>query len=183
MEYKQAEKEAMKMLSQHPKTIFLGQTVKYDGSPMFRMLEDVPDDKKIELPVFEDTQMGMSIGLALSGFIPISIYPRWDFLILATNQLVNHLDKLKSMSHGEFNPKMIIITRVGNKEPLDPGPQHTGDYTEVFRHFLVNINLFKVSSPNEIMSIYKTALNSKKSSIIVHTTQQATKEEIESRKA
>ena len=49
--------------------------------------------KKIELPVFEDVQMGLSTGLALQGFIPITCYPRFDFLILAMNQLVNHLTK------------------------------------------------------------------------------------------
>ena len=39
--------------------------------------------------------MGMSIGLALNGYIPITCFPRFDFLILAFNQLVNHLDKIK----------------------------------------------------------------------------------------
>ena len=51
-------------------------------------------EKRIELPVFEETQMGMTLGMALNGSVPISIFPRWNFLILATNQIVNHLDKI-----------------------------------------------------------------------------------------
>ena len=42
--------------------------------------------------------MGLSLGLALQGFVPVSIYPRIDFLLSATNQLVNHLDKIRLMS-------------------------------------------------------------------------------------
>ena len=65
----------------------------------------MPSKKKIETPVFEDAQMGMSIGLSLEGFIPITCFPRFDFLILAMNQLVNHLDKIRFMSRGEMRPK------------------------------------------------------------------------------
>ena len=51
------------------------------------------------MPVFEDVQMGMATGLALLGFVPITCYPRFDFLILSMNQLVNHLDKIRIMSN------------------------------------------------------------------------------------
>jgi pyruvate/2-oxoglutarate/acetoin dehydrogenase E1 component len=88
----------MNYLAKKKDTIFLGQSVKYSGNAIFNTLVGVPNHKKIELPVFEDTQMGMSIGLALQGFVPITCYPRFDFLILAFNQLVNHLDKIRKMS-------------------------------------------------------------------------------------
>ena len=91
--------------------------------------------KKLELPVFEDAQMGMSIGLALNGYVPITCYPRFDFLILAMNQLVNHLDKIRKMSRNEMKPKVIIRTSIGSKIPLDGGPQHTQNYTKVFKKF------------------------------------------------
>ena len=51
--------------------------------------------------------MGISTGLALNGFIPVSCYPRFDFLILALNQLVNHLDKLDKMSSKQLKAKVI----------------------------------------------------------------------------
>ena len=35
--------------------------------------------KKIEMPVFEDVQMGLSLGMALNGYVPISCFPRFDF--------------------------------------------------------------------------------------------------------
>ena len=81
------------------------------------------------MPVFEETQLGMSIGLALEGYIPISCYPRFDFLIIALNQLVNHADKINLLTNNQFNSKIIIRTLVGSTYPLDGGPQHTQDHT------------------------------------------------------
>ena len=90
---------------------------------------------KIELPVFEEVQMGISTGLALEGFIPITCYPRFDFLILAMNQLVNHLDKLRFLSNNSFQPRVIIRTSIGSKKPLNGGVQHTQNYTSIFRKY------------------------------------------------
>ena len=118
MNYKECLTEAMTLLAQDERTIFLGQSVAYPGSALFLTLEGVPCHKKIELPVAEEMQMGMSIGLSLMGYIPISIYPRFDFLLLATSQLANHLDKCAEMTHEEFKPKVIIRTCVGSTSPL-----------------------------------------------------------------
>mgnify|MGYP001574843963 FL=1 len=131
MTYKEAITNAMGMLAEHQNTLFVGQTVIYGGQAMFATLRDVPKDRRIEMPVAEDFQMGFCTGLALEGFIPVSVYPRWDFLLLAANQLVNHLDKLPLM--GNFRPKVIIRTGVGPTVPLDAGPQHTQNHTAAFR--------------------------------------------------
>jgi pyruvate/2-oxoglutarate/acetoin dehydrogenase E1 component len=164
----------MNWLAKQPDTIFLGQTVKYDGSPMFKSFADVKPEKRIEMPVAEEMQMGISIGLALEGFIPISVYPRWDFLICATNQLVNHLDKIKEMSHNEFKVGVIIRTMIGNKGPLKPGCQHCQDYTQPFKRLLKSTNVVKISNSKQVMKIYQDAYkNAKKgiSTIVVETPQ------------
>ena len=165
--YKDELTKAMTLLGEDPRTIFLGQTVEYSGSAMYDTLEGVSPDKRIELPVIEDTQMGMSIGLSLQGYIPISIYPRFDFLILAANQLVNHLDKINEMSCGEFNPKVIIRTAIGSTEPLYPGPQHCQDYTEAFKKLLKNVEVIKLDQSKDIVYNYKRALNHDRSSLLI----------------
>jgi pyruvate/2-oxoglutarate/acetoin dehydrogenase E1 component len=150
--------KAMSMLGKEKKTIFIGQTIVYGGSPMFGTCESVPKEKKIEMPVFEDTQMGLSIGLALEGFIPISIFPRIDFLICATNQLVNHLDKVEIMSKGEFTPGVIIRTQIGNTKPLYPGCQHCGDYYQGLKKMLKVVLVIKIKNEKEVIPAYKLAL-------------------------
>ena len=64
--------------------------------------------------------MGMTNGFAINGFIPVSIFPRWNFLLLAMNQLINHLDKIKIMSRHEYKTKVIIRTGIGSERPLHP---------------------------------------------------------------
>ena len=127
---------------------------------MYNTLVEVPE-KKIELPVFEDVQMGLSIGLALEGYIPISCFPRFDFLILAFNQLVNHLDKIRQMSRNEMKPQVIIRTAIGAKKPLDGGPQHTQDYSSIFNKILTEVKVIKLQDKTKIFQTFKKIINDK----------------------
>lgn len=149
--------KAMDFLSEHPDTIFLGQSVEVKGTGMFTTLKNVPLEKRLELPVAEDMQMGMTNGLALCGKIPISIFPRWNFLLLATNQIVNHLDKIPLMS--DFKTKVIIRTGVGSERPLNPFHQHIGDFSEAFSLMCKNVEIIKLNEPKDIFPAYQKSLN------------------------
>jgi pyruvate/2-oxoglutarate/acetoin dehydrogenase E1 component len=163
LNYKKELIRSMKLLSKNKKVIFLGQSISYSGNAIFNTLVDIDKKKKIELPVFEETQMGMSTGLALQGYIPVTCYPRFDFLILAMNQLVNHLDKLRFLSNQSFKPRVIIRTSIGSKKPLDGGVQHTQDYSNIFKQVLTEVNVVVLKEPNKIFYEYKKALNRKDS--------------------
>jgi len=167
MTYQDLVTKAMEMLSQDKRVLFLGQTVSYPGSLVYKTLGNIPLCRRIELPVIEDAQLGLSIGLNLEGFIPVSIYPRMDFLILAMNQLVNHLDKIERISHGHFNPKVIIRTMVGSKRPLFPGIQHCSDYTQALKLILKNIKVIKLVKSKDIIPAYARALKSNNSTLII----------------
>jgi pyruvate/2-oxoglutarate/acetoin dehydrogenase E1 component len=151
--------KAMRYLGEHPKTVFLGQAVAVPGTIMSPTFADVPMEKRIELPVAEDLQMGMTLGWALNGFVPVSIFPRWNFMLLGTGQLLNHLDKIGQMSQGGYRPKMIIRTSIGATKPLSAGCQHSGDYTEAFKLMLANIEVVRLDKTEDIMLVYEKALN------------------------
>lgn len=155
------------MLNKNEKTLFLGQSVAYPGNVIYKTLSCVPSEKKIELPVFEETQMGMSIGLAMAGLIPVSVFPRFNFLLLAVNQLVNHLDKIPVISKGGFNPKVIIKTMVGSVRPLHPGIQHCGNFTEAFKLLVDNVKIVDLQEPEQIYPAYEEALNGPSSTILI----------------
>ena len=159
--YKNELIKSMEMLSKKKKTVFLGQSVMYSGNAIYNTLIKVPKKKKIEMPVFEDVQMGLSLGMALNGYVPISCFPRFDFLILACNQLLNHLDKIQKMSKNQFLPKVIIRTSIGSKKPLDGGPQHTQDYTKIFKKVLTEVEVIYLNDPNKIYSQFKYMINPK----------------------
>jgi pyruvate/2-oxoglutarate/acetoin dehydrogenase E1 component len=147
----------MEWLAEKDNTIFLGQACKVSGHAISSTLEKVPDNKRVELPVFEETQMGVSTGMALEGFVPITMYPRFDFFILSCNQLINHLDKMRDMSKGDMTPRVIIRVAVGSKNPIDAGPQHTQDHTEAFRKMLTDVNVVQLNEPEDIFPAFKEA--------------------------
>ena len=147
--------------------IFVGQGVGYGGVASYTALDGVPDSQRIELPVVEELQMGISVGLALQNYLVVSIYPRIDFLLRAMDQLVNHLDKLEAMSGGQFKPRIIIRTRVGSRKPLDAGPQHSQDHTAAFRMMLTNVDVVRIERDAEILPTYEAALASARSTIVV----------------
>mgnify|MGYP001616049263 FL=1 len=149
---------AMLELARDPRVIFLGQNVCYPGHTIYDTLRGIPDDRKIELPVFEDTQMGISTGLALAGFVPVTCYPRIYFLLMAMNKLVLHLDKLGKMSQGQLQPKVIVRTMLGANYPLDPGPQHNGNYVHSLRQMLTYTPVMVAATPEAVPGVYRQAM-------------------------
>ena len=151
--YKDALTNAMTFLAEKQDTIFIGQQIVYAGNPMSTTLGDVPKEKMIEVPVMEETQMGMTLGLAITGKHVISFYPRWDFIVSAANQLINHVDKFEVMTGKKLN--IIIRLGKGSDKPLDPGHQHKGNYLEEFKSLCKNIEFHDLKTPNDIELAYK----------------------------
>lgn len=157
--YKDALTNSMTFLGSKHDTLFIGQQILWKGNPMSTTITDVPIEKCIELPVMEESQMGISLGLSIVGNFVITFYPRWDFLICATNQLVNHVDKISEMSMNKFTPNMIIRVGKGSDKPLDPGHQHKGNYLQEFKSMCKNITFVELKHWSEIEDSYKHAYN------------------------
>ena len=87
----------------------------------------------------------------------VSFYPRWDFVICAGNQLVNHLDKIKKMSNGQWNPHILIRIGKGSDKPLDPGHQHKGNYIDEFKSICPNIEFHDLKTWQDVELSYKYA--------------------------
>jgi len=156
--YQQELKRVMNWLGDRERTIMIGQSVRYGGTGCYESLVEVSDDKKIEFPVAENFQIGVSIGLALNGFIPVSIVPRWNFLLSATDQIVNHLDKLM-LINDQCCPKVIIRVAVGSENPVDPQEQHKGNFSEAFRLMCQTIDIIECRDIDSIFPAYELAYN------------------------
>tara|TARA_R110001599_G_scaffold130338_2_gene305472 strand:+ start:57 stop:593 length:537 start_codon:yes stop_codon:yes gene_type:complete len=161
MKYTEEIIKAMSMLADNPKTFFIGQAVEYEGTGLYDSLKHLPKEKRLELPVAEYLQSGLANGMAIEGMIPISTYPRWNFLLMGTDQIINHLDKFKSMSNGKLNPKVIIRVAVGSEHPVDPQCQHKGNFSEAFRNMTNNTEVIELMEPEDIIPAYNKALNRK----------------------
>lgn len=149
----------MAEIARDPRVRFIGQGVACPGTFMSETLVDVPDRQKIEFPVAEELQLGVSIGMALDGLIPVSVFPRWNFLLSATSQLVNHLDKMRA--------HVIVRVGIGSTAPLYPGPQHVGDFTEAFRLMMQNTPVIRIRNVQDIETGYAAALRHKAPTVLV----------------
>ncbi len=157
MKYFDELKRSMDWLAEQPDTLFLGQAVEYPGTAMTNTIKDVDRSKLLEMPVNEDMQMGITLGMGLNGTVPVSFFPRWNFLLLAANQLVNHVDKIKVMSDGGYKPKIIIRTSIGSQRPLHPQHQHIADFTGGFRAMCDFVDIIRLDEPEQIFEAYQHA--------------------------
>lgn len=149
-------KEAMEIIAERKDSIFIGQQIVYYGNPMSKTVVDISKDKMIETPVMEETQMGMSLGLAMTGKFVVTFYPRWDFIISAANQLINHVDKFEPMTDKKLN--MIIRVGKGSDKPLDPGHQHKANYFNEFKSMCKNIEFHDLKNSVDVELAYKYAI-------------------------
>jgi len=159
--------KSMNFLSSKKETMFLGQSVIYPGNLLYKTLNQIDIKKKIELPVFEEVQMGMSLGMSLNGMVPITCFPRFDFLLCAMNQLVNHSDKIELITMGQYSPRMIIRVLVGAKKPLDGGEQHTQNYVKIFKNIFKTIKIYDLDDEKKVFKSYNEAFKNKKINLMV----------------
>lgn len=160
MKYLEELNKAMQLLAENG-YYFIGQSVKFQGNAIYHTIKNLPIDKRIELPVQEEMQMGISAGMTLEGLKVCSIFPRFDFILRGMDSLVNHLDKVKYMSDGQFLLKGLIIrTAIGSNNPIMPGCQHTQDYTEALKLMCKHIKVVKLEKAEDILSAYQEAMNS-----------------------
>lgn len=148
------------MLAKDSRVRFLGQAVAAPGTAMYSTLEQIDTSRRLEFPVAEEMQLGVSLGLSLVGLVPVSIYPRWNFLLLAMNQLVNHIDKRGELfTRLEGQTPIIIRTSIGSERPLHPRSQHVGDFSQAVSAMTPHCRVVALTEPDEIVPRYREALN------------------------
>ena len=162
---------AMALLGERPQTIILGQGVAdHGGTSMSSTFRDVPARKRLEMPVAEELQAGMALGMALEGLLPICIFPRWNFMLRAADQIINHLDRLPIYSGGGYKPKVLIRVAVPSSRPFNPQSQHDDDFTVAFGLMCRTINVIQLTEAHEIVPAWLKAADSDRSTILVEFT-------------
>ena len=136
MKYKDVVSKTMAELATKDEVIFIGQGL-LNGDRVYGTMSDVPTTKCLELPCAENLHIGIAIGLALKGYRPVIIFQRMDFILLASDGIINHLSLMPKMSGGQFKLPIIIRAIVGsNSDKFVVGPQHNKDFSELFMPYL-----------------------------------------------
>ena len=157
--------KAMALIAEQPNAVFIGQACREKGTAMSTTLRDVPMEKKLEFGVAENFQLGFATGIAMTGGMPVCMYPRINFMLEAIPQLVQHLDKIPLFS--DYRPRVIIRTSIATANPLDPGPQHLGDYTDAIEAMLSTVKVVRLTSHDMIVPEYMAAMEREESTLLV----------------
>lgn len=123
------------LLSTYPEVFAIGQGLWspwYVGASMTDLDREFGTDRVIDTPVSEQGCTGAAVGAALAGYRPIVIHPRVDFMILATDQIVNQAAKWSHMMGGQARPALTIrgIVNRGGEQ----GAQHSQALHSWFAH-------------------------------------------------
>lgn len=156
MRYRDAIKNAMQELAADPRTVFLGYNVCF-GSRAYGTLADILPERCLETPVAENLMAGLAIGMAVTGLRPVLFFERHDFILNALDALINHLDKMETLSQGQFRTPVLIRAVVGGTMPLHPGPQHIQDFTDAFRAMLA-MPVLDPRTAAEVVNAYRQTL-------------------------
>lgn len=156
LSYKDAINQAMTELGKEG-AIFIGYNVAY-GNAM-DTLNGVPNEQKLETPVAENLMAGLAIGMSFEGFIPVLYYERHDFMTVAADAIINHIDKIERISHGEFKVPVIIRAVSADAGPFYSGITHSQDFTNMFRS-IVSFPIIEPKNGAEVLNAIKGARKS-----------------------
>ena len=95
----------------------------YVGNTMVDLDKKFGKERIIDCPVSENSVTGTALGAALNGMKAIVVHPRMDFMVLASDQIVNQAAKWQSMLGGGIKIPLTIraiINRGGEQ-----GAQHS----------------------------------------------------------
>ena len=125
--------------------LVLGEDVGVDGG-VFRatdgLIERFGPDRVIDTPLAESSIIGMSVGLAATGFRPIAEIQFMGFVYPAINQLFAHAARLRNRTRGRLSCPMVVRMPYGGG--IHPPEHHSESYEALF----LNTPGFKVVVPS-----------------------------------
>ena len=163
LSYKEAIHLAMTELGNQG-AIFIGYNVA-KGDAM-GTLKAVPNEQKLETPVAENLMSGLAIGMSFEGFLPVLYFERHDFMMVAMDAIVNHIDKIERISHGEFKVPVIIRAVTADGGPFYSGITHSQDFTDVLRA-AVSFPVYDPKTGAEVVTAFRNSRDSQRPAIIV----------------
>ena len=120
--------------------IFYGEDVKDPYGGAFKAtkgLSNIAPDQIFNMPISEACMVGMAVGMAMAGKIPVVEMMFGDFVTLGFDQLLNHAVKY-GWVYDNLSVPMIVRTPMGGKRGY--GPTHS----QSLEKYLIGIPLLKV---------------------------------------
>ena len=106
-----------------------------------RLREDFGDHRCVGTPISEEGFVGMCVGAGATGLRPIVEIMYMDFIMLAMDQLVNQMSKMRYMSGGQMEMPVVIRAQSGH------GTAEAAQHSQSLEAWFCHSPGFKVCMP------------------------------------
>ena len=141
-----------------PSVVIWGEDVAlYEGSFKVTrgLLAEFGEERVKDTPISENTIVGVAVGAAMGGLRPVAELMTVNFALLAMDQIVNHMAKIRSMFGGQTYLPMVVRAPGGGGSQL--GAQHSQSLESYFMH-CPGIYVAVPATPADARGLLKTAI-------------------------
>ncbi|MCV7259923.1 3-methyl-2-oxobutanoate dehydrogenase subunit beta [Mycobacterium shimoidei] len=140
------------------RVLVFGEDVAMQGG-VFRVTEGLTaafgEDRCFDTPLAESAVIGIAVGLALRGFVPVPEIQFDGFSYPAFDQIVSHLAKYRTRTRGEINmPVTVRIPSFGGIGAVE----HHSESTESYWAHTAGLKVVAPSSPSDAYWLLRHAI-------------------------
>lgn len=152
MTYGEAIREAIyQEMKQDPTVIMFGEDIRYNVYGYTRDLYKEFGDRVIDVPLMENTIVGLAIGASLQGLRPIVDLTVANFLYTAMDQIINMASKQREMNDYDV-PITIMCAEMDGM-----GPQHS-DRPHLMFGMIPGLKIVTPATPQEAYSMLRNSI-------------------------
>jgi pyruvate dehydrogenase E1 component beta subunit len=159
MTYRDALNLALKEeMRRDPSVVTWGEDVAlYEGSFKVTrgLLAEFGEERVKDTPISENTIVGVAIGAAMGGLRPVAELMTVNFALLAMDQLVNHMTKIRYMFGGQTHLPMVVRAPGGGGSQL--AAQHSQSLETFFMH-VPGLYVAVPATPADAKGLLKSAI-------------------------
>ncbi|BCS55917.1 alpha-ketoacid dehydrogenase subunit beta [Geobacter sp. SVR] len=141
-----------------PSMVVWGEDVAlYEGSFKVTrgLLAEFGEERVKDTPISENTIVGVAVGAAMGGLRPVIELMTVNFALLAMDQIINHMAKIRSMFGGQTFLPMTIRMPGGGGSQL--AAQHSQSLETYFMH-CPGLRVLYPATPSDAKGLLKTAI-------------------------
>ena len=159
MTYRDALNLALKEeLRRDPSVVVWGEDVAlYEGSFKVTrgLLAEFGEERVKDTPISENTIVGVAVGAAMGGLRPVAELMTVNFALLAMDQIINHMAKIRYMFGGQTYLPMVVRMPGGGGSQL--AAQHSQSLETYFMH-CPGLRVAYPATPADARGLLKTAI-------------------------
>ena len=128
--------------------------------------EEFGNKRVLDMPTSENSMTGIGIGLSLSGYRPVMVHQRVDFMVYTMDQLINWIALWSFKSSGKSKMPLTIRAIIG--KGWGQGPQHSKSLHSLFAN-VPGLEVVMPSSPADAKGLLIGSIFSKNPTIFLES--------------